>query len=61
MLCAKFVRNQPGDSSKDWNWLSTSGEEDFEISSAMNVFSLFGNYLPLEKGGALHLQNPLYT
>ena len=27
----------------------------------MNVFSLFRNYLPLEKGWALHLHNPLYT
>ena len=31
-----------------WNWLSGSGEEDFK-------FSLFRNYLPLEKGGAPHL------
>ena len=35
------------------NWLSGSGEEDFLIF--VNVFSLFRNYLPLEKGGALHL------
>ena len=37
----------------DWNWLSGSGEEDF--FNFDNVFSLFRNYLPLEKGGALHL------
>ena len=43
MLCAKF----------GWNWLSGSGEEDF--LSFVNLFSLFLNYLPLEKGGALHL------
>ena len=43
MLCAKF----------GWNWLSGSGEEDFLISSM--YFWLFRNYLPLEKGGALHL------
>ena len=43
MLCAKF----------GWNWLSGSGEEDF--FNVVNVFSLFNNYLPLEKGGALHL------
>ena len=39
MLCAKFA----GD------WLSGSGEEDF--LNFVNVFSLFRNYLPLEKGG----------
>ena len=43
MLCAKF----------GWNWLSGSGEEDF--FNFVNVFSLFRYYLPLEKGGALHL------
>ena len=43
LLCAKF----------DWNWPSGSGEEDFLISSMF--FSLFRNYLPLEKGGALYL------
>ena len=40
MLCAKF----------GWNWLSGSGEVDFWISSMY-----FRNYLPLEKGVALHL------
>ena len=39
MLCAKF----------GWNWSSGSGEEDFLISSI--YFSLFHNYLSLEKGG----------
>ena len=43
MLCAKF----------GWNWLSGSGEEDFLILSMF--FPYFCNYLPLEKGGALHL------
>ena len=43
MLCAKF----------SWKWLSGSGEEDFLISSM--YFLLFRIYLPLEKGGALHL------
>ena len=43
MHCAKIV----------WNWLSGSGEEDFIFSTM--YFSLFRNYLPLEKGGALHL------
>ena len=43
MLCAKF----------GWNWLSGSGEEDFLYF--VNVFSLFCNYLPLEKGRVLHL------
>ena len=43
MLCAKF----------GWNWLSGFGEEDFLILSM--YFSLFPNYLPLEKGWALHL------
>ena len=32
---------------------SPSGEEDFLIFD--NVFSLFRNYLPLEKSGDLHL------
>ena len=41
MLCAKF----------GWNWPSGSGE-DFNF---VNVLLLFCNYLPLEKGGALHL------
>ena len=44
MPCAKF----------SWNWLSGSGEEDFEI--LVNIFSIFHNYLPLEKGGALRLK-----
>ena len=43
MLCAKFGLNCP----------SGSGEEDF--LSFVNLFLLFRNYLPLEKGGALNL------
>ena len=43
MFCAKF----------GWNWPSGSGEEDF--LNFLNAFSLFRNYLPLEKGRALHL------
>ena len=43
ILCAKF----------GWNWPSGSGEEDF--LNFLNAFSLFRNYLPLEKGRALHL------
>ena len=43
MVCAKF----------GWNWPSGSGEEDFLIF--VNVFSLFRNYLPLEKDRALRL------
>ena len=43
MLCAKLGRN----------WPSDSREEEF--FNFINVFSLFRNYLPLEKGGALHL------
>ena len=43
MLCAKF----------GWNWPSGSGQEDF--LNFLNAFSLFLNYLPLEKIGALHL------
>ena len=43
MLCAKF----------GWNWLNGSGEEDF--FNFVNVFSLFLNYLLLEKDGPLHL------
>ena len=42
MLCAKF----------GWNWPSGSGENDF--FNFVNVFSLCRNYLPWEKGGALH-------
>ena len=41
MLCAKF----------GWNWLRGSGEENFFNF----VNSLFCNYLPLQKGGVLHL------
>ena len=50
MLCAKF----------GWNWLSGSGEVDFLILSI--YFSLFRNYLPLEKGRAILLNslNPLH-
>ena len=48
MLCAKF----------GWNLLSGSGEEDFLILSMF--FRDFCNDLPLEKGGALHL-NKLET
>ena len=36
-----------------WNWPNGSGEEEFYIF--VNVFSLFCNNLPLQKGGALHL------
>ena len=43
MLCAKF----------GWNWLSGSIEEFFFYF--VNVFSLFRNYVPMENGGALHL------
>ena len=43
MLCSKF----------GWDWLSGSGEKDF--FNFVNAFSLFRNYLPLEKGGTLHL------
>ena len=39
MLCAKV----------GWDWLRGSGEEDF--LNFVNLFSLFLNYLPLEKGG----------
>ena len=46
MLCDKYDRN----------WLSGSAEEDF--FNFVNVFSLFHNYLPLEKAGALHLNKP---
>ena len=42
MHCAKFC----------WNWSSGSGERYFKF---VNVFLLFGNYLPFEKGGALYL------
>ena len=40
--CAKF----------GWNWPCASGEEDF--LNFFNLFSLFGNYLLLEKGRALY-------
>ena len=40
--CAKF----------GWNWPCASGEEDF--LNFVNLFSLFGNYLLLEKGRALY-------
>ena len=43
MLCAKF----------GWKKLRGSGEKDF--LNFVNVFSLFRNYLPFEKGLALHL------
>ena len=43
MLCAKF----------GWNWLSRSGEED--LFNFVNVFTIFRNYLLLEKGGLLQL------
>ena len=35
-----------------WNWLNGSEKEFFNF---VNAFSLFYNYFPLEKGGALHL------
>ena len=40
------------------NWPSGSGEEVF--FNFVNVFSLFHNYLPLEKGMALHLNKLEY-
>ena len=43
MLGAKF----------GWNWLSGSGEEDFKKN--FNIILHFHYYLPLKKGGALHL------
>ena len=43
LLWAKFGRN----------WLSGSGEEEF--LNFVNVYSPFRYYLPLEKGGGLHL------
>ena len=43
MLCVKF----------SWNWPSGAGEED--INFHKSVFCLFCNYLPLDKGTALHL------
>ena len=44
MHCAKF----------GWNWPSGSGKEDF-FFYFVNVFSLFCNYLSLEKDRSLHL------
>ena len=43
MLCAKFVLNRP------------IGSEEEDFFYFVDVFSLFHNYLPLEKGGAPHL------
>ena len=43
ILCAQFA----------WSWPSGSGKED--LFNFVSVFLLFRNYLPLEKGGALHL------
>ena len=37
-----------------WNWSNGSWEKDFFLNY-VNIFLLFRNYLPLEKGGALHL------
>ena len=38
-------------------WLSwPSGSEEKDSFNSLNVFSPFGNYLPLGKGGALHLK-----
>ena len=51
MLCSKF----------GWKWPSDSGDEYF--LNFVNVFSLFPNYLPLEKVGAIHLnklESPLH-
>mgnify|MGYP003685984603 CR=1 FL=1 len=48
MHCIKF----------GWNRLSCSGEEDF--FNFVNAFLLFHNYLPLEKGGALHFHKLEY-
>ena len=36
-----------------WNWPTGSGEEEF--LNFVNIFSLFWNYLPLDKGGSLQL------
>ena len=43
MICAK----------SGWNWPGGSGEEDY--LKLVNVFSQFCIYFPLEKGGALYL------
>ena len=37
----------------DWNWPRAS--EEYFLKSSIYVFTLFRDYLPLEKGGALHL------
>ena len=47
MLCAKL----------GWNWPTGSSEDHFKF---VNVFSLFRNDLPLEKGVTIHL-NKLVT
>ena len=39
-----------------WNWASGSWEE--VLSNFVNVFSLFCNYLPFDKGVALQLNKP---
>ena len=45
MLCAKF----------GWNLLTGSGEDLWNLSMYFHYFLLIINYLPLEKGGDLHL------
>jgi hypothetical protein len=45
MIYAKF----------DWNWPAGSGEED--LKKKISVFLFFCDYLPLEKGNPLHLNN----
>ena len=42
----------------DCNWLNGSGEGDF--LKIVNIFSLFHNYLLLEKVVAFHLNKPLH-
>ena len=44
MHCAKF----------GWNWPSGSGERFLNF---VDVTSLFRNYLPIQKGGTIHLKN----
>ena len=46
-------KESPHFASQYKNWLSVSGEEDFFYF--VNAFSLFCNYLPLEKGRTLYL------
>ena len=46
MLCTKFVWNWP----MQWFWRRRF------FFYFVNVFLLFGNYLPLKNGGALHLE-----